>query len=64
MNRLNVSATLISLAPTVAFSLNLVGTPSTTTVESALQSAQIVIMEITQLLCAAPVSFFIYILFS
>ena len=56
VNRLDVSATLISLAMTVVSSLDLVGTPSTTTVESARQSAQMIIMEITQPLCAAPVS--------
>ena len=56
VNRLDVSATLISLALTVVSFLNLVGTPSTTTVESALQSAQMVTMETTQLPCAPPVS--------
>ena len=56
MNRLDVSVSLISPVPTVAFSLNLVGTPSTITVESAVQSAQMVTMETTQHLFAAPVS--------
>ena len=56
VNRLDASATLISQALTVAFSLNLVGTLSTTTVEGARQSAQMVTTEITQPLCVAPVS--------
>ena len=56
VNRLGVSVSLILPVPTVASSLNLVGTPSTITVEGALQSAQMVTMETTQHLSAAPVS--------
>ena len=56
MNRPDVCVSLISLVPTVASSLNLVGTLSTITVEGALKSAQMVTMETTQHLFAAPVS--------